>query len=358
MESEGGLIDYEQKFLPSKQVRFEGVGIDTSGIVPHPGLLPFAGDIVLWALRKGRAALFEDCGLTKTRQQLEWARHIPGNVLIFAPLCVAEQTVREARAIDLEVVPHGSGGRVQILNYEMLHKVDPDKWDGVVLDESSILKSIDGKTRGLLLEMFQHTPYRLCCTATPAPNNPTEIGNHSHFLGIMTRQEMLGSFFVNRGKEMSGDRWELRRHSVDHFYRWLASWSCFLRRPSELGYPDEGFDLPPMEYHSVIVPVDFASPGRLFPDRLKGVQDRAAVRKMTAAARVERAVEILRSHDGQGIAWCGLNAEHDALAAALGSECASIDGSLSTAEKVARMHRSWTAVPAGSSPSRPSSATA
>jgi len=331
------LIDYEQKFLPSKQVRFEGVGIDTSGIVPHPGLLPFAADVTLWALRKGRAALFEDCGLTKTRQQLEWARHIPGNVLVFAPLCVAEQTVREAQAIDLEMVPHGASGRIQILNYEMLHKVKPDKWDGVVLDESSILKSIDGKTRGLLLEMFQHTPYRLCCTATPAPNDPTEIGNHAHFLGVMTRAEMLGSFFVNRGEGTNA--WDLKRHAVEDFYRWLASWSCFLRKPSEIGYPDDGFDLPPLEYHDVVVPVDFSSPGRLFADRLKGVQDRAAVRKMTASARVEKAVEILRSHSCQGIVWCGLNAEHDAVAAALGAECVSIDGSLPTAEKVSRMHR-------------------
>lgn len=333
------MIDYETKFLPSKQIRFEGVGIDTSSIRPHPGLLPFAGDIAMWALRKGRAAIFADCGLTKTRMQLEWARHIPGRVLLFAPLCVADQTIREAAAIDMEVVPFSntSNNCIQIVNYEMLHRVDPDEWDGVVLDESSILKSLDGKTRTRLIEAFQQTPYRLCCTATPAPNDLIEIGNHCHFLGIMTQREMTGSFFTHRGEGTKG--WDLRRPAAVHFYRWLASWACFLRRPSELGYSDEGFDLPPMVYHDVVVPVDFASPGRLFADRLKGVQDRARVRKMTAEARVEKAAEILRSHACQGIAWCGINPEQDRLAEALGSECVSVYGSLPAAEKVARVRR-------------------
>jgi DNA modification methylase len=329
-------MDYPA-FLASKSQRFTGAGFAVNAEALHPSLFPFQRDLVLWALRKGRSAIFADCGLGKTRMQLEWARHIPGPVIIFAPLCVDDQTIAEAAEMDLEVCRHGEGGRIQILNYERLHHVNPADWSGVVLDESSILKSVDGKTRGRLLEMFHATPYRLCCTATPAPNDPTEIGNHSHFLGIMTRAEMLGSFFINRGE---GNRsWDLRGHARESFYRWLASWACFLRRPSDLGYSDEGFALSPLEIAGDIIPVDMATPGRLFPEKLKGVQDRAAVRRSTATVRVERAAALLREADGQAIAWCGLNPEQDALAEILGDECVSVYGSLAADEKVARVRR-------------------
>lgn len=330
------MSDYDA-FLASKAQTFRGTGVSVDPASLHPSLFPHQAAINLWALRKGRAAIFSDCGTGKTRMQLEWARHIPGRVLGFAPLFVAEQTMQEAKSLGMEVLPHGSGGRIEILNYEMLHHVKPEEWDGVFLDESSILKSLDGKTRGRLIEMFQDAPYRLCCTATPSPNDISEIGNHAHFLGIMTRAEMLGSFFVNRGK--GSQDWDLKGHAREAFYRWLASWACFLRKPSDLGFSDEGFELPPIHYHPEIIPANMATPGKLFADKLKGIQDRAAVRKMTAAARVDRAAEILKASTKPGIAWCGLNAEQDALAATLGGDCVSIHGSMKAGERQEAMAR-------------------
>ncbi len=317
-------MDYAA-FLASKGLRFAGAGVEVPPEAIHPLLFDWQRDIVRWALRKGRACVFTGCGTGKGLMQVEAAKHLPGRVLIFAPLCVAEQTINEAKRLGVEVAPHGAGARIEIVNYEMLHRVKPEEWGGVVLDESSILKSIDGKIRSRLLEVFQATPYRLCFTATPAPNDPTEIGNHAHFIGVMTRAEMLASFFVNRGE---GNRsWDLKGHAREAFYRWLASWACFLRSPSDLGYSDEGFVLPPLTIKGEIIPAEIASPGRLFPDKLHGVGDRARVRKATALLRVGRAAEIIKAARGQVIAWCGLNPEQDELAAALGDDCVSVTGS-------------------------------
>lgn len=327
-----------QAFLESKILRAPSSGVPARPEEMHANLFPFAREITAWALRKGRAAIFSDCGTSKSRMQAQWADRVPGRTLILAPLCVAEQTIAEAAQIDVAVEPFGNRGRIEILNYDMLHHVHPDDWAGVVLDESSILKSLDGKTRGRLLEMFKGTPFRLCCTATPAPNDPTEIGNHAHFLGVLTRAEMLASFFVNRGE---GNRsWDLKGHAREAFYRWLASWACFLRRPSNLGYSDDGFNLPPLEIRGEIIQTDMPSPGQLFrAARLKGVTDRAAVRAQTVELRVARAAEILRNCGTQAIAWCGLNPEQDALAAELGEDCVSVTGSMPAAEKAELVRR-------------------
>jgi hypothetical protein len=225
----------------------------------------------------------------------------------------------------------GSGGRIEIVNYERIHLVEPGEWSGVVLDESSILKSVDGATRGALLDAFSATPYRLCCTATPAPNDPTEIGNHAHFLGVMTRAEMLASFFVNRGE---GNRsWDLKGHAREAFYKWLASWSCFINKPSDLGYSDDGFTLPELHIHGEIIATDSAPPGRLFRDRMKGVTERAEVRKATVSTRVTQAAALAWAADGQVIVWCGLNEEQETMADALGDDCVSVTGSQSSEEK-------------------------
>jgi DNA modification methylase/superfamily II DNA or RNA helicase len=324
------MEDY-RAFLGEKAIRFEGEGIEPGE--RNQALFDFQDAIVRWALRKGRAAIFADCGLGKTAMQLEWARQVPGRVLIFAPLCVGEQTIEEGRdKFGVDVHAFGAGAQIEILNYEMLHRVNPDDWSAVVLDESSILKDVDGKTRTRLIEMFAGTPYRLCCTATPAPNDPTEIGNHAAFLGVMTRAEMLASFFINRGE---GNRsWDLKGHAIENFYRWLASWACFIRRPSDLGYDDEGFTLPPLEIRGEIVPTDGkAAPGMLFADRLRGVGDRAAVRKETLEARVARASNVVRQANGQVIIWCGLNAEQDAMTDLFKGECVSVSGGAPIEEK-------------------------
>lgn len=220
----------------------------------HPTLFPFQRDLVRWAVRKGRAALFADTGLGKTFMQLEWARLIGERALIVAPLSVARQTIREASKLGLDVVYARDGkpaGPLTITNYEMVDGFDPDDFGAVVLDESSILKSLDGKTRRRLTEMFAATPYRLACTATPAPNDIAEIGQHAEFLGVMPYHEMLAAFFVhesNGTKDTGGARegWRLKGHAEDAFYRWLASWGMSVRKPSDLGYSDDGYILPPL----------------------------------------------------------------------------------------------------------------
>ena len=196
----------------------------------HPMLYPFQRRLTTWALRKGRCALFADCGLGKTFMQLEWARLAAERSLIVAPLAVAQQTVREGRRIDLDVTyarsqEAAAASGITITNYEMVEHFDPTAFGAVVLDESSILKSLDGKTRKLLTSLFSSTPMRLCCTATPAPNDIAEIANHAEFLSILTRPEMLARFFVH-----DDEGWRLKGHAREPFYRWLASWGMSVNR--------------------------------------------------------------------------------------------------------------------------------
>ena len=236
-----------------------------SGLVVAPGQLPswcapFQRHLTAWALRKGRAGIFADTGLGKTRMQLAWAEQITGRVLILAPLCVGAQTIREGAAVGVKVAPLGQGSHIEITNYERLHHCRPEDYAGVVLDESSILKSYDGKTRTRLIQAFRDTPYRLCCTATPAPNDTAELANHCEFLGVMTRAEMLATFFVH-----DEDGWRLKGLAELAFYRWLASWGMFLRRPSDVGEPDAGYLLPPLMIHDQVVGDAGPSGEYLFP---------------------------------------------------------------------------------------------
>lgn len=273
--------------------------------------------MVRWALRKGRAAIFADTGLGKTIMQLAWAQHAGARVLILAPLGVARQTVREGQRWGIGVEYRRSGADaadgITITNYEMLPHFNPAEFDAVVLDESSILKNFEGKTRSSLIAAFRATPMRLCCTATPAPNDIAELANHAEFLSLMTRVEMLASFFVH-----DDEGWRLKGHAREPFYRWLASWGMSLKRPSDLGYSDLGYDLPGLSIRPEIVATDYAPPGQLFATTLKGVGDRAMVRKATMADRVARAAELINAEpDEPWIAWCGLNDEGTTLAAAI-----------------------------------------
>ena len=264
------------RFLESKVIRAQTVGKEVDPKDIHPKLFPFQRDVTVWAIRRGRAAIFLDTGLGKSFCQLQWSRIIGENTLIIAPLSVARQTVREGRKIDIEVryVRHQnevtSDHKIWITNYEMISQFDPSQFGAVVLDESSILKALDGKTRARLTKMFADTPYRLCCTATPAPNDQAEIGNHAEFLGIMTNSSMLATFFIHANKvdEISADlgngrtaivrkkhsnkegqEWRVRHHGREGFYRWLSSWAISLRLPSDLGYDDDGFILPALNIH-------------------------------------------------------------------------------------------------------------
>ena len=300
-------------FLESKRLVVPATGHNVPAEAIHPLLFDFQRDIVRWALRKGRAAIFADCGLGKTLMQLEWARLLGGRSLIVAPLSVARQTVGEASKIGLGIHYTRSGDDliddINITNYEMVERFNAGDFTSVVLDESSILKGLDGKTRRRVTEMFAETPYRLCCTATPAPNDIAEIANHAEFLGIMTRAEMLAAFFVHDDKG-----WRLKGHAREGFFRWLASWGMSIRKPSDLGYSDEGFILPDLDIRADFVRAENAPEGQLFWGALHGLSDRIAARRATIRERVQRAAELINSNNEQWIAWVGLNNEGRLLA--------------------------------------------
>lgn len=327
------------EFLASKRLM---VGANGPAIEPgdvHPMLFDFQRDLVRWAVRKGRAALFADTGLGKTLMQIEWARLIGARTLIVAPLSVARQTIREAAKVGVQV--HYTRGAlldgISITNYEMVEHFDPAEYGAVVLDESSILKALDGKTRRRLTEMFADTPYRLCCTATPAPNDIAEIGNHAEFLGVMAHHEMLSAFFVHGSTgEGQKDGWRLKGHAEDAFFRWLASWGMAVRRPSDLGYDDAGFALPELTIRPEFVAADYVPEGQLFFAGLKGVTDRAAVRRQTTESRAVRTAEMVNGNDDQWIVWHGLNTEGDALLRLI-PDARLVEGSQSPEEKAATL---------------------
>ena len=301
-------------FLESKVFRAPSSGIEVADADIHPSLFPFQRDLTRWALRKGRAAIFADTGLGKTRMQLEWARLTEQRALILAPLAVAQQTIREAAVLGIDVAyarHQDEANGITITNYERLERFDPSAFGAVVLDESSILKSFEGKTRTALIAMWQDTPYRLACTATPAPNDIAELANHAEFLSVMTRVEMLAAFFVH-----DDDGWRLKGHAREAFWRWLASWGMSVRAPSDLGYEDDGYALPPLTIEPVIMPVEWTPEGQLFASQPKGITERSALRRETIALRVARAAEIIGT-DGQCLAWTGLNDEATAIAAAV-----------------------------------------
>jgi len=311
------MRDY-QEFLQKKAITDPATGLE---IVPdlNPTLFDFQKDIVRWALRRGRAAIFADCGMGKTPMQLEWAKHIPGEVLILAPLAVSAQTVREGEKFGVKCAYARSDEqiteRITVTNYEMLDRFDIGRFSGVVLDESSILKAYDGKTRTQIIDGFAQTPFRLACTATPAPNDYMELGNHSQFLGVMSYTEMLAMFFVHDGGETQ--KWRLKGHAEAEYWRWLCSWAVMIRKPSDLGYDDGAFTLPDMVVHDVTVKVDTPTPGMLFAIEAETLQERMAARRDTVAERVEHCAAIANATSKPFIVWCNLNSESEALVKAI-----------------------------------------
>lgn len=319
-------------FLARKRREWSGAGI--AAFTLPTSLYPFQTALTDWALRKGRAAIFADTGLGKTAMQLSWAVNVPGRVLIFAPLCVAEQTIAEGRRIGIALDHLGrDAASIEITNYEQLHRVDPSRYAGVVLDESSILKAYDSKTRTRLIQAFAATPYRLCCTATPAPNDIAELANHCEFLGVMTRVEMLATFFVH-----DEDGWRLKGHAHEAFYRWLVSWGIFVRTPSDLGFDDDGYLLPGLNIIENVVPSEGPTGEYLFASMgLGGIRGRMQARRGSLKRRVGRAAELVAGSPEPWIVWCGLNDEQEAITEALNGECVSVAGQDSHAEKVARL---------------------
>lgn len=311
-------------FVTNKLNGFDPVGFD-GGDLSKYGLFPHQSALTAWALRRGRAAIFADTGLGKTRMQLTWAdqvyKYTGRAVLIMAPLAVAEQTVEEGESIGIVVTHARDAGDIRpglnITNYDRLHKFDADEFGAVVLDESSIIKHHDTKTLAYLLEAFAQTPYRLCATATPAPNDWTELGTHAEFLGICSRVEMLSEFFVHDGGETQV--WRLKGHARHEFWRWVSSWGAMIRTPADLGFDASTYNLPPIQYHQHTVGTD-AEPdqGMLFALEASTLSERRAARRDSISHRVKACADAVNSESDQPwIVWCELNAEAESLKAAI-----------------------------------------
>lgn len=281
----------------------------------HPSLKDFQSHVVRWAAEVGCPAVWADTGLGKTRMQIEWCRVMAETSLIAAPLAVTAQTVEEAKAIGVDVryvrssdEVHGPG--IYLTNYEMVEHFDASMFGAFALDEASILKQSDGKTRDRLIEHFASVPYRSSWTATPAPNEPEELTNQAEYLGHMSRTNMLAAYFVH-----DQDGWRLKGHAVQPMIEWMSTWALAIRRPSDLGYSDEGYILPGLEIIPELVPVEIeAAADELFALTIGGVQGRSKVRRESMEARVARTVRLVsREPDQQWLLWCGLNDEAEAL---------------------------------------------
>lgn len=303
-----------QEFLSRKKFTavVSGFDADVSG---YP-LFDYQRDIVRWALMRGRSAIFADTGLGKTIMQLVWADQVSqrtgGKVLVLAPLAVKEQTIEEGARFGIFC---GKGTQIDVINYEQLHNVDTAQYVGVVLDESSILKGMEGKVRKQVTAEFKQTPYRLSCTATPSPNDFMELGTQSEFLGIMSQTEMLAMFFIHDGSDTS--KWRLKGHGRRKFFEWLATWAVFISKPSDLGYEDKGHELPDLVFHEHII--DSGITDGLFAPIASGLLDRNRARKDTVDARVEEAAMIANGIKGQCLIWCHLNDESQKLTSMIDS---------------------------------------
>ena len=339
------LSEYKS-FLQSKKFKIDNVGFDISQSDVHSLLFPFQKDITKWAVKKGRCAIFLDTGLGKTFIQLEWARIINKKTLIFAPLSVARQTVREGEKININVNYIRSESEliegINITNYEMIDHFSSGCIEAIVLDESSILKSLSGKIKKKLIKQFKDVHYKMCCTATPAPNDFIEFGNHAEFLNICSMQEMLAMFFINANKEhtlISGNRmivkkgtnkggqeWRLKHHAEDHFFKWLAKWAILMTKPSDIGYDDDGFILPKLTIKPIFIKSNYESEKHLFFMGLEGLADRAKVRADSANLKIGKIKELIKK-DEQTIIWCGLDKESKIAANELNGKSIEVIGS-------------------------------
>lgn len=342
--------DY-RRFLAGKAIRIEPVGFDPDRLSEH--LFAFQRDVVAFLLRTGRAAAFLDTGLGKTLIQLDWARAVVErtgrNVLVLTPLAVARQTAREAAKFGIEanVARDQASIRpgINIANYERLHLLDAASFAGVVLDESGILKSFAGKTRQALCETFARTPYRLACTATPAPNDHTELGNHADFLGVMAMLEMLSRFFINDTSTASQE-WRLKRHAETAFWDWMASWARMAEKPSDLGYDDAGFDLPPLNIrrHAAVGNIRPAD-GMLFAGEISATALHD-VKRQTINARADVVAGLVAAEPDQAwVIWCDTDYEANALGKRI-PDAIDVRGSLSADAKEARLAEFAASAPA------------
>jgi len=316
------ILTYE-RFVSDKLAYRPPSGIAESVLMPE-SLFPHQRALTSWAIKRGRAAIFADTGLGKTRMELAWANVIRAYtgmpVLILAPLAVAAQTALEGQeiGIDVSVCRDGSeidGQVIAVTNYDRLHRFDPSIFGGIVLDESSIIKHHDAKTFGILREAFRETPFRLAATATPAPNDWTELGTHAEFLGICTHQEMLAEFFTHDGGDTSV--WRLKGHARKQFWRWVVSWGALIRKPSDLGFDDAAYALPALHVHEHTVDTEMATNGMLFALEAQTLSERRDARRSSMEDRVTDCSSIVNADAEPWVVWCDLNAESDALTKAI-----------------------------------------
>mgnify|MGYP003488573760 CR=1 FL=1 len=331
------MSDYAS-FIKNKALAQIATGFAPQKLGSH--LFDFQAAIVDWACKRGRAAIFADTGLGKTAMQAEWARqvaaHTGGRVLILAPLCVAQQTVEEEAKFGTSIKycrkESQASGEIIITNYEMVDHFDVADYAGVVLDESSILKSHDSKTRARIISMFDKTPYRLSCTATPSPNDHMELGNQAEFLGVMTAVEMLAMFFVHDGGDTAN--WRLKGHGKARFWEWMSTWAVCVRNPADLGFDGSRYILPGLQMHEHVIDVHEALPGQLFAGIAQTLTERRDAKRQSLMDRVNIAAELVNSHKRPAIVWCHLNDESKALTAAI-PDAVEVTGSMTADEKEA-----------------------
>ena len=335
-------MDKYLQFLESKKTAHIPSGFDCGEL--HEKLFPFQKAIVKWALKRGRSAIFADTGLGKTFQQVVWAdevsKYTNGNVLIFAPLCVAIQTKELAKEkLDININYCRSQDQVKsginITNYEMLDHFDSSKFSGIVLDEASIIKSYDGKTTEKILDFSRSIPYRLSCTATPSPNDYMELGNQSEFVGVMSREEMLAMFFIHDGGDTA--KWRLKGHGESRFWEWLSTWAVVVRKPSDLGFDDDGYILPELIMHEYIINIDSNNDDQLFALPAQGLNEQRAAKRRSMELRVNAVSDLVNKSDDAWMVWCHLNDESDALGKAI-NDSVTVSGSDSIDHKESSMN--------------------
>jgi hypothetical protein len=327
--NETDVKDYES-FIAEKLRTTVHSGFDPGELLKS--LFPFQDFIVRRALAAGRYAVFADCGLGKTLMQLVWAfevhRFTGRPVLILAPLAVTWQTLEEAQKFGVDLTG------ITVTNYEQLDNLDTSSFGGIVLDESSILKSFDGSTKKKLVDAFDQTPYKLACTATPSPNDPEELGNHAEFLNVMSRAEMLAMYFVHDAGDTG--EWRIKGHAVKHFWEFVASWAVMLRHPGDIGFPMDGYDLPPLNLTEHKIHTPNKGDGQLFNDTAVNATDFNAELRRTKKERLEKAAEIINGSEESFLTIVKQNEEGEELRRLIPG-AVEVAGSDSPEDKAARL---------------------
>ena len=306
--------DYLQ-FLQRKQKTHVNSGFEISEDALNGHLFDFQKFIVKRALKAGKYAIFADCGLGKTLMQLEWARQVFNKtekpVLILAPLAVAGQTIKEGDKFGINVEKYDGISPIQISNYEQLENIDCSIFSGIVLDESSILKNFEGQTKTLIIDSFKDTPYKLACTATPSPNDPMELGNHSEFLDVMSRNEMLAMYFVHDGGETA--KWRLKGHAIKLFYQFVGSWAIMLNKPADIGFAMDGYNLPTLNLIEKEIKTKKRDNGLLFNDAIISATNFNQELRLTKIERLDEAAKIVNESEENFIIWIKQNEEGELL---------------------------------------------